>query len=112
MGLRVDSGGRLVNAEELEVGRRNLLAQLKRELSTEAEVYPLDAATVRDLVEVLEGVAVTRWPGYGECAAEHPRGLGQCVFVAGHHHREIESWTPHADRFGRSWNDNAPEEEL
>lgn len=43
--------------EELEVGRRNLLAQLKRELSTEAEVYPLDAATVRDLVEVLEGAA-------------------------------------------------------
>ena len=46
-----------MNAEELEVGRRNLLAQLKRELRDgKAEVYPLDAGTVRDLVEVLEGL--------------------------------------------------------
>lgn len=101
-----------LSAEELEVGRRNLLAHLKRELRDgKAELYPLDAGTVRDLVELLEGVAVSRWPGYGECVALHPRGFGQCVFVAGHHNREVESWTPHADRFGRSWNDNAPEEE-
>jgi hypothetical protein len=43
----------------------------------------------------------SRWPGYGVCTAEGR--WGQCVFVAGHH--EVENWTPHADRFGRTWND-------
>ena len=102
-----------LTVEELEQGRRSLLSQLRQSLrKADLSEYPVDAATMRDLVELLEGVAVSRWPGYGECVALHPRGFGQCVFVAGHHHREIESWTPHADRFGRSWNDNASEEEL
>lgn len=97
--------------EEIEVGRRNLLAQLRHDLRRDLTEYPVDAGTMRELVEVLEGVRmVPSRLGYGECVALHPRGFGQCVFVAGHHNREIESWTPHADRFGRSWNDNAPEE--
>lgn len=44
--------------EEIEVGRRNLLAQLKHELRRDLEEYPVDVATMRDLVEVLEGLPV------------------------------------------------------
>ena len=44
------------------------------------------------------------------CTAEHPRGFGRCVFVAGHHYEAGEDWTPHADRLGRSWNDQPPED--
>lgn len=46
-----------LSPEELEVGRRNLLAQL-RESANNPEGSWLDVATVRDLVEVLEGVRV------------------------------------------------------
>lgn len=45
------------------------------------------------------------------CTAEHPRRSGHCVFVAGHHDRAVESWTPHGDRFGWTWNDNPPADE-
>lgn len=44
------------------------------------------------------------------CGAEHPRGFGRCVFVAGHHYEAGEDWTPHADRLGRSWNAQPAEE--
>ena len=43
--------------EELEVGRRNLLAQLRHDLRRDLTEYPVDAATMRELVVVLEGLA-------------------------------------------------------
>lgn len=44
--------------EELKVGRRNLLAQLRHDLDRDLTEYPVDAGTMRELVEVLEGVRV------------------------------------------------------
>ena len=46
-----------LSAEELEVGRRNLLAQLRQSLDRDLTEYPVDAATMRALVVVLEGLA-------------------------------------------------------
>lgn len=46
-----------LTAEELEVGRRNLLSQLRHDLKRDLSEYPVDAGTMRDLVEVLEGVS-------------------------------------------------------
>lgn len=43
--------------EGLEVGRRNLLAQLRQSLDRDLTEYPVDAATMRELVQVLEGLA-------------------------------------------------------
>jgi hypothetical protein len=45
-----------------------------------------------------------------KCTAEHPRGFGRCVFVAGHHYEAGENWTPHADSRGRSWNSQPAED--
>lgn len=43
--------------EEIEVARRNLVAQLKQMLRRkDLDEYPIDAQTARDLVEVLENV--------------------------------------------------------
>lgn len=60
-----------------------------------------------DINATLEAEPASRWPGYGECNAQG-KLFGPCVFVAGHH--EVESWTPHADMFGRTWNDQPAEE--
>lgn len=46
-----------LTAEELEQGRRSLLSQLRRDLKRDLSEYPVDAATMRDLVTVLEGLA-------------------------------------------------------
>ena len=40
--------------EEIEVARRNLIAQLKAGYSESMEYVRLDLQTVRDLIEVLE----------------------------------------------------------
>lgn len=43
--------------DEVEVARRNLIAELKDVLLRDLDEYPIDARTLRDLVEVLEAVA-------------------------------------------------------
>lgn len=44
-------------SEEIENGRRSLVAQLKQSLRrADLEEYPVDVATMRDLIEVLEAV--------------------------------------------------------
>lgn len=44
--------------EEIEVARRNLVAELKQMLRRkDLDEYPIDARTARDLVEVLEALA-------------------------------------------------------
>lgn len=65
------------------------------------------------LVETLTDAGVIK-VGPPVCAAVHTRhpewGWGPCVFTAGHH--EGEDWNSHADRLGRTWNDQPPEEKL
>ena len=51
-----------LTAEQLETGRRNLLSQLRHDLKRDLSEYPVDADTMRDLVEVLEGLAPERCP--------------------------------------------------
>ena len=51
-----------LTAEQLETGRRNLLSQLRHDLKRDLSEYPVDAATMRDLVEVLEGLAPEEEP--------------------------------------------------
>lgn len=46
-----------LTAEQLETGRRNLLSQLRHDLKRDLSEYPVDAATMLDLVTVLEGLA-------------------------------------------------------
>lgn len=69
--------------EELEVGRRNLLAQLRQSLRRDLTEYPVDAATMRELVEVLEGLAPI-----GHSVEEIAARIADCV--------------PHADLDGFS----------
>ena len=46
--------GTMSTPEEIEVARRNLIAQLKAGYSESMEYVRLDLQTVRDLIEVLE----------------------------------------------------------
>lgn len=55
----------MTTPEELEVGRRNLLAQLRQLLERDKFEYTLTPGTARDLVEVLEGLApADAYPGH------------------------------------------------
>lgn len=44
------------------------------------------------------------------CGATHPRVRGECVFIAGHHDRSNDDWTPHGNYRGWTWNDQPAED--
>lgn len=91
--------------EEIEVGRRNLLAQLRHDLRRDLTEYPVDAATMRELVEVLEGLAPRVICG-DTCEgisfmADTPKPTFLCRLPTGHTtpHRSVEgtSWVNHGE---------------
>jgi hypothetical protein len=45
-----------------------------------------------------------------QCGATNPRVRGECVFIAGHHDRNSEDWTPHGNVHGWTWNDQPAED--
>lgn len=70
--------------------------------------WPLDRQNVQEIADaVLELSGTTEY-----CRATNSHhGRGPCVFVAGHHDRSDENWTPHANRHGWGWNDQGDEDE-
>lgn len=98
----------MTTPEEVEVARRNLIAELKgiggRSRNNQG-LYEVDARTLADLIEVLEASQAAR----PTCDAVLSRRNARCVFTPGHH--TGEDWTPHGDQSGWTWNDQPAEEE-
>lgn len=95
-----------------------IMALAGRPLPTREQVDKLVSDWFRatlspEVRDMLADAVLALMGGAGEeatCTAEHPRGYGRCVFVAGHHYEVGEDWTPHADSRGSSWNSQPPED--
>lgn len=108
VGMVCQTCGHDYAAEPVGVSRERLVELLKAELPS---AYQFMAWS---LVETLVAAGALRVdpPACGAENTRHPEWRwGPCVFTTGHHDHTREDWNSHADRLGRTWNDQPPEEE-